>query len=112
MSVCDRIIAPADPGDYTLHVTQDGTIDTVRGVRALNGQEVETWTHEDLVVNGPQQIRINPDEEHIVQVFGTFGNDDTFTVELKLNEATVATCTLTRDGDTISSMSLITRAED
>ena len=111
MSVCDKVIAPANTGDYELKVTQEGTTDTVQGARGINGHEVEKWTHQNLIENGPQRFTVNSGERHNVQVFGTFQNDDTFTVELHHGGAVVATCVLTRDGDTSSNMDLITRAE-
>ena len=111
MSVCEKVISPADLGDYELYVTRDGSSDTVHGIHGLNGAEVDEWTHEDLVVHGPQRFTINVGERHVVLVFGTFNNDDTFTVELKHGGAVVATCVLTKDGHTSSSMSVLAAEE-
>ena len=112
MSVCDKVISPAAPGDYTLHVTQVGTTDTVHGVHGLNGAEVEAWTHADLVADGPQTIVVGSGDRHALLVLATFANDDTFTVELRRGDTAVATCVLTKNGYTSSSMSLIAAEDD
>ena len=111
MSVYEKIISPADLGEYKLYVTQDGSTDNVHGVHGLDAAEVATWLHEDLVVDGPQTIAVNIGDRHVVLVFGTFDNDDSFTVELKHGGAVVATCVLTKDGHTSSSMSLLAAEE-
>ena len=107
MSVCDKIIMPAALGTYELHVTQNGQIDTVHGVHSVNGTQVETWTHADLVGNSPQTFDVEGTDRHVVQVFATFNDEDTFDVDLQHGGASVAECHLSSDGHDTSTMSIL-----
>jgi hypothetical protein len=112
MFVCEKIIAPAQLGEYELHVSQNGTSDAVHGARAVNGVEVETWTHSDLVENSPQRFIVNEGERHSIKVFGTFIADDIFNVDLRYAGDSVGTCELKKDGDTSSSMGIVAPSGD
>lgn len=112
--VCDRILAPAPPGNYELETSSaDSTNDvTLTGSHSVNGVVVATWTQSSLF-NQTIPIAVHAGESHQTILQATFKNDATVTVSMKRNGSdAVPPCTLTRSGNDQSAIALIAAGSD
>lgn len=107
MSVCRRVISPAELGQYELHVSAAGPNVVLNGIHSVDGVEVDSWTHSELVREGPHAITVAKRERHRILVFASFKSADKAEVELVRDGQTLRKCDLERDGKTSSSMSVL-----
>lgn len=107
MSICKHIISPASLGEYELHVTQVGSSDSIHGFRFVDGVEIESWEHSDLVAGSPRTFTVGEEENHSVNVIGTIVGDDKFLIDLQHDGESLGDCELKKSGDTSANFGIV-----